>query len=320
MSCRIFIENPPPFRQAQRGAQRELVDVPISEGLTTAQCYLTAGLGISGLHHSDLDRYEARRLRGDGLADRHDSFEYAHALSSGPGAPGALLIPHRVTIYRHPEEQAAEFRRLADAGIRDFVLVGRPYSVPPAGVAYRSTVEEGLAYLRNHLPELRLRLGVIGIHTRPQETDRIIRKFESAGGTLRVMGQFLDEVDPLLRFMGQLAHAFKMKGLDLGALEWNVGLAIFALKNRAFYARLLRKECLACENRFAALGSMEERIAASIEKNVEFAQRAKEHGARHGMDVGFSIQPLIERGPNGAVHPAVYGAIELARRLRQAIA
>jgi hypothetical protein len=53
--------------------------------------------------------------------------------------------------------------------------------------------------------------------------------------------------------------------------------------------------------------------------NVEFAQRTKEHGVRHGLDIGFSIQPVIERRPNGTVHPAVHGAIELARRLHHAI-
>jgi hypothetical protein len=320
MSCRIFIENPPPFRQAPRGPQESLVDVAIGEGLATARCYLAAGLAIAGLHHSDLDRYEARRLRGDGLPDRHDSFEYVHTLSDGLDAAGALLIPHRVTIYKRPEEQAAEFRRLAEAGITNVVLVGRPYSAPPAGVVYRSTVEEGLAYFKDRVPDLRLNLGVIGIHTRVGETDRIVGKFEAAGRRLRVMGQFLDDIQPFIRFMDQLTRAFEKRGLDLGALQWNVGLAIFALKNSVFYARLLRKAQLACDDRFAALRSMEERIAACVDMNVEFAQRAKAHGARRGMDIGFSIQPLIERGPSGAIHPAVYGAIELTRRLQRALA
>lgn len=319
MSCRIFIENPPPFRQAPRGPQESLVDVPITEGLAPARCYFAAGLAIAGLHHSDLDRYEARRLRGEGLPDRHDSFEYVHMLNSSLDAPGALLIPHRVTIYKRPDAQAAEFRRLAEAGIRSVVLVGRPYSTPPAGVVYRSTVEEGLAYLKEHMPELRLNLGVIGIHTRVGEVERIVRKFEAAGRRLRVMGQFLDDIAPLIRFMDQLTQAFETEGLDLGALQWNVGLAILALKNRAFYARLLRQAQLACEDRFADLRSMEERIAGSVDMNVEFAQQAKAHGARRGMDIGFSIQPLIERGPDGTIHPAVYGAVELARRLQRAL-
>src|SRR5712692_10368825 len=96
-------------------------------------------------------------------------------------------------------------------------------------------------------------------------------------------------------------------------------LAIFALTSRAFYAKLLRKETLACEARFADLRSMDERIAASVDMNVEFAQRAREHGVRRGIDIGFSVQPLIERGPGGTIHPAVYGAIELAGRLGRAI-
>ncbi len=64
---------------------------------------------------------------------------------------------------------------------------------------------------------------------------------------------------------------------------------------------------------------MDERIAASVDMNVEFAQRAREHGVRRGIDIGFSVQPLIERGPGGTIHPAVYGAIELAGRLGRAI-
>src|SRR5260370_33593575 len=114
--------------------------------------------------------------------------------------------------------------------------------------------------------------------------------------------------------MDQLAQEFETNGLDLGRLEWNVGLAIFALTSRAFYAKLLRKETLACEARFADLRSMDERIATSVDMNVEFAQRAREHGVRRGSDIGFSVQPLIERGPGRAVHPAVHAAVELARR------
>jgi hypothetical protein len=320
MSCRIFIENPPPFRQAPRGPQESLVDVPMAEGVVTARRYLAAGLTVAGLHHSDLDCYEARRLRGDSLPDRYDSFEYVHALNKALDAAGTLLIPHRVTIYKRPEEQVGEFRRLAEAGIRNVVLVGRPYSAPPAGVVYRSTVEEGLAYLKAHVPELRSTLGVIGIHTRVGETDRIVGKFEAAGRRLRVMGQFLDDVEPFIRFMDLLAHAFETRHLDLDALQWNVGLAVFALKSRAFYAQLLRKAQLACEDRFVGLHSMEDRLAASIDMNLEFAQRAKEHGARCGVDIGFSIQPLIERGSSGMIHPAVYGAIELTRRLQRVFA
>ncbi len=248
------------------------------------------------------------------------SFEYVQTLNNGLDAPGPLLIPHRVTIYKRPEEQAAEFRRLAEAAIRNVVLVGRPYSTPPAGIVYRSTVEQGLSYLKDHLPDLRLNLGVIGIHTRVGETDRIAGKFEAAGRRLQVMGQFVDDIEPFIRFMDQLTHTFETRGLDLGALQWNVGLAIFALGNRVFYARLLRKAQLACEDRFAGQRSMEDRLAVSVDMNVEFAQRAREHGTRRGLDIGFSIQPLIERRPDGMIHPAVDTAIELARRLRRTLA
>jgi hypothetical protein len=320
LSFRIFIENPPPFKQAPRGPQGSLVNVPIAEGLATARRYLAAGLPLAGLHHSDLDRYEARRLRGDCLPDRYDSFEYVRTLNDGLDVSRPPLIPHRVVIYKRPEEQAAEFRGLAEVGIRSVVLVGRPYSVAPTGVVYRSTVEQVLSYLRDHVPDLSLNLGVIGIHTRVGEIDRIVRKFEAAGGRLQVMGQFLDDVERFIRFMDDLTHAFEARGLDLGTLKWNVGLAIFALGNRAFYAQLLRADQLACENRFAGLHSMEDRIAASIDMNIEFAGRAREHCARRGFDVGFSIQPLIERRPDGTVHPAVDAAIELARRLRRTLA
>jgi hypothetical protein len=317
MACRVFIENPSPFKQMPRGDG--LADVPITEGLTTVGGYLSVGLSIAGLHHSDLDRFEAREIRGEGRPDRHDSFDYALTLKDQLGGFRGLLIPHRVTVYQTPSDQEPGFRRLARAGIKDVVLVGRPFSVPPAGAVYRSTIEEGLAYLRAREPSLGLNLGAIGIHSRLGEADRIARKFEAAGGRLRVMGQFLDDVEAMIAFMDQLARAFETRHLDLGRLEWNVGLAIFALEKRAFYAKLLRKEALACEARFASLGSTDERIASSVDMNVEFAQRAKEHGVRRGMDIGFSIQPVIERRPNGTVHPAVHGAIELARRLHHAI-
>ena len=319
MVCRVFIENPSPFKQAPRGDGTAPADVRIAEGLVTVRCYRSAGLPIAGLHHSDLDRFEARQIRGEAPPDRHDSFEYALMLKDHLGDYRGLLIPHRVTIYQTPPDQQPLFSRLAQVGIKNVVLVGRPFSLPPAGTVYQSTVEEGLAYLRNQNPTLGLNLGAIGIHSRLGEADRIVRKFEAAGGRLRVMGQFLDDVSAMTSFMDQLAQEFETKGLDLGRLEWNVGLAIFALTSRAFYAKLLRKETLACEARFADLRSMDERIAASVDMNVEFAQRAREHGVRRGIDIGFSVQPLIERGPGGTIHPAVYGAIELAGRLGRAI-
>jgi len=320
MVCRIFIENPPPFKQAPRGEGGALVDVEIFEGVATARLYLAAGLSLAGLHHSDLDRYEARRIRGEGLPDRHDSLDYVRTIVDHLGGFGGIFVPHRVTVYQPPKDHEAGFRRLAQFGVRNVVLVGRPYSVPPPGVAYRSSVEETLAYLTNHASDLGLNLGVIGIHTRAGEVERIVGKFAAAGGRLRVMGQFLDEVKSLTLFIDQLTRAFEQRRLDLGAVEWNVGLAMFFLKNRAFYAKLLRRAELACEGRFVGLNSIEERITTSIDMDVEFAQQAREHGLRRGLDIGFSIQPLIERGPTGAIHPAVYGAIELARRLQHVLA
>ena len=49
--------------------------------------------------------------------------------------------------------------------------------------------------------------------------------------------------------------------------------------------------------------------------NLEFAARVWGKGPKNGLDMGFSIQPLIERSPDGAVHPAVSGALELAKEL-----
>ena len=132
---------------------------------------------------------------------------------------------------------------------------------------------------------------------------------------MRVMGQFLDDAKPMTAFLDGLAQAFETRNLGLDGLEWNVGLAIFALKDRTFYAKLLRKNSLACEDRFCGLRSVEERIEESVRMNLEFAAQVWEKGQEIGLDMGFSIQPLIERSPDGAVHPAVSGALELAKEL-----
>jgi hypothetical protein len=42
--------------------------------------------------------------------------------------------------------------------------------------------------------------------------------------------------------------------------------------------------------------------------NLEFAERVRKKGAHVGLAIGFSIQPLIERRPDGSLHPAIYGA------------
>src|SRR5260221_3767256 len=215
---RFSSETPPPLKEARRGEGAAPADVRIAEGLVTVRCYRSAGLPIAGLHHSDLDRFEARRIRGEAPADRHDSFEYALMLKDHLGDYRGLLIPHRVTIYQTPSDQQALFTRLAQSGIKNVVLVGRPFSLPPARTGYRSTVEEGLAYLRNQNPTLGLNLGAIGIHSRLGEADRIVRKFEAAGGRLRVMGQFLDDGNAMTAFMDKLAQEIETKDLDFGRL------------------------------------------------------------------------------------------------------
>lgn len=320
MSCRIFIENPPPFKRAPRGPDRALVAVPIAEGVETARFYLESGLHIAGFHHSDLDLYEVKERGGKVPPERYDTFDYVRLVKRELGGFGGLLIPHRIVVYETPENQEDQFRRLAACGIRDVVLVGMPFPVAPAGAVYRSTVEAMLAYLTERMAELELNLGVIGIPTREGEPERIAAKYQAAGGRLRVMGQFLDEADSMVAFIDDLARAFDRRGLDLGGLEWNVGLAIFALKDRAFYAKLLRKDGLACQPRFHGLQTMDERIAECVRMNLEFAERVKAAGDGIGLDVGFSIQPLIERSPNGAIHPAVQGAAELAKQLERRFA
>ncbi len=290
-----------------------MVDVPIEEGIETARMYLDLGLRVVNFHHSDLDPYEAKQRAGTTPPGRYDSFAYVERLKDTLGGFGGLLAPHRVVVYQTLEQQENAFRQLAEAGISNVVLVGKPYTTPPEGTVYRCTVEDMLAHLRNRMPGFHL--GVIGIHSRRQEPERIARKFESAGRRLRVMGQFLDDVKPMTVFLDDLARAFATRKLGFDGLEWNVGLAILALKDRTFYAKLLRKDGLACEDRFSGLRSVEERIEESVRMNLEFAARVREKGQEIGLDIGFSIQPLIERSPDGAVHPGVSGALELAKEL-----
>ena len=317
MACRIFIENPPPFKQAPRGEGRALVDVPIQEGLEAARHYLDLRVPAAGLHHSDLDRYEVKRRGGITPSERHDSFHYVHVLKRNLDSAFGLLVPHRVVVYETPEAQEPGFRRLVGAGITSVVLVGKPYNVPPEGSFYRTTVEDMLTYLTVRVPALATNLGVIGIHVRQGEPERIANKFEAAGGELRVMGQFMDDADAMIAFMDRLAQEFERRTLELGGVEWNVGLAIFSLKKEAFYATLLRQDSLACEDRFQGLESVEARVDESVKMNLEFAERVREKGEQVGLDIGFSIQPLIERRPDGSLHPAIYGAAELAKALER---
>ena len=133
MACRIFIENPPPFKQAPRGEGRALAAVPIEEGVETARHYLDLPVRLAGLHHSDLDRYEVKRRGGITPAERYDSFDYAHVLKRNLHSFFGLLVPHRVVVYETPEAQEPGFRWLVEAGITSVVLVGKPYNVPPEG-------------------------------------------------------------------------------------------------------------------------------------------------------------------------------------------
>lgn len=321
VSVRLYIENPPPFRQSRRrpGAESEpqVVDGSMSEGEHVIRHYLAQGLRPTGFHHSDLDPFESSGIRGAATADRFDTFEYARFLKRRLGDEfGGALVPHHIGVYVPAVDQVAEVEALGRDGVRHVVVVGRPYSNPPGNTPYRATVEEVLEQLAASGPSHGCELGAIGIHVRPDEPERIVRKFVAAGGRrLQLMGQFLDEAESLVEFLERLAVTFESRGLDLDGLEYNVGLAIFGLKSRRFYAQLLRKEALACERRFADLRTRAQRLDESVEMNLEFADRAVESGRRHGINIGFSIQPLIERLPTGRIHPAVDAAAQLAKRL-----
>ncbi len=315
MDSRIYIENPPPFRHGVSGERSRTA--PIEDGVEIAREYLKAGVPLSGFHHSDLDPYEAKR-RGSAInrdITRYDTFKYAALVHRQLDHMRIITVPHRIVVYQMPEEQESSFRKLATSGIRNVVLVGKPYSKHPDGVEYRTSVEEMLGHLSCLKPELDLHLGVIGIHSRKGEAERIANKFEAAGGRLRVFGQFVDDAEAMACLLEQLALEFESRGLDLHRLEWNIGLAMFALKNRKFYAQLLRKDELACERRFTGLDSMNRRLAVSNEMNLEFAERIADCARRLGIQVGFSIQPIIERFRSGDVHPSVHAAVRLAKAI-----
>lgn len=321
MSVRLFVENAPPFKQVQRRphkhAKAEPVEGTMAEGEKTVRHYLAAGLRPSGFHHSDLDPYESSELRGKVPEDRFDTFEYARFLKDRLGNEfRGALVPHRIGVYSPPEDQVADVNALSRHGVKDVVVVGKPHRTAPANATYKASVEDVLEQLAASRPSHGCELGAIGIHLRPDEPERIARKFEAAGGRrLRVMGQFLDEADSLIEFLGRLADTFEARGLDLNGLEYNVGLAIFGLKSRRFYARLLRRDVLACESRFANLRMQQQRLDESVRMNLEFAQRALETSRRYGINVGFSVQPIIEHLPSGRIHPAVDAAVQLAKRL-----
>lgn len=321
MGVRLLIENPPPFKQVRRRlhkhAEAQLVEGSMSEGENAVRHYLAAGLRPTGFHHSDLDPYESSEIRGKVPHERFDTFEYARYLRNrlGDEFRGAL-IPHRIGVYAPASDHVADVETLSRHSIKDVVVVGTPHRIAPANTAYKATAEAVLEQLAASRWSHGCELGAIGIHLRPDEPARIARKFEAAGGRrLQLMGQFLDEADSFVEFLGRLAGTFESRGLDLSGLKYNVGLAMFGLKNRRFYARLIRKETLACEPRFADLRTQRQRLDESVRMNLEFADRAMEAGRLRGVDIGFSIQPLIEHLPSGRIHPAVDAAVQLARQL-----
>lgn len=317
---RIFIENPPPFKKVQRRINSDeprIIEGRMQEGLEAIRFYLESDLQLEGFHHSDIDPYESRILRGNVPVQRFNTFEYASFVKQNLANFKGLLIPHHIGVYQRPEEQAPAFAGLAGNGIYDVVIVGSPRHDPAPGATYHASVSELLGYLSTRHSEFGFMLGAIGIHLRPEEPEIIARKFQAAGGRLRLMGQFLDESRKVVEFLDRLAHTFEAKDLNLKGLEYNAGLAIFGLKNRQFYARLLRKESLECESRFAGLQNQQQRLQESVQMNIEFAEHIQEAGRRRGVDIGFSIQPLIERSADGSLHPAVGAAAELAKKLQQ---
>lgn len=322
MTVRLYIENAPPFRRVRRRrhrhAEAQLVEGSMSEGENTVRHYLAAGLRPTGFHHSDLDPFESSEIRGDAAAERFETFEYARFLKErlGDEFRGAL-VPHRIGVYSSAADQVVDVEALCRSGVKNVVVVGKPHRTAPANATYKASVEEVLEQLAASRPSHGCELGAIGIHLRSDEPERLARKFEAAGGRrLLVMGQFLDEADSFVEFLGRLAQTFESRGLDLSGLEYNVGLAIFGLKSRRFNARLLRKRALACEPRFANLRTQEKRLDESVRMNLEFAERVLEAARRHGVNVGFSVQPLIEHSPSGRIHPAADAAVQLAKRLQ----
>ena len=314
MSCNLWIENPPPFRQALRGEGDTLAFISMEEGEEIIKLFADPNLDISGFHHADLDRfeYEGKALHKEIPLQRHDTFDYAAHLRKRFNGECNDLAPHRVVVYQSPEEQHDDFKKLWDSGIRRVVLVGKPFSKAPSGTQYRTTVEKVLEYL-SFTSEFDFHLGVIGIHSRKGEVKRITKKFIAAGKKLFVMGQFLDDLQPMLTFMDELSMSFEKKNLDLNALQWNVGLSIFGLKSREFHAKLLRKNQLACEELFSNLESTDCRVSQSIAMNMEFVEQLNKRAKELGFNIGYSIQPVIERYANGSIHPSTYGAVKLAR-------
>ena len=320
MSCNLWIENPPPLKQALRGDGTTLASVPMQEGEEIIRLFTESNLDITGFHHADLDHFEysGKALHREIPLERHDTFEYATYLKSRLNGLGDQLTPHRVVVYQTPKQQHDAFNKLWKEGVRRVVLVGKPFKSAPSGAQYRSCVEDVLEYLASSR-DFDFDLGVIGIHTRDGEANRITDKFIAAGKKLFVMGQFLDAAEPMLNFMDELARVFDKEKLDLNALQWNIGLAIFGLKTRNFHAKLLRKKQLECEKQFCDLHSTEGRITQSLVMNLEFVEQITRRAKEIGLNVGYSIQPIIERYADGKIHPSTYGAITLARYISSSL-
>lgn len=314
MSCNLWIENPPPFKQALHGDDNILKAVPMDEGEDIIKLFLEANIDIAGFHHADLDEFEygGKALQKKVPLLRHDTFEYAYHIKKRFNEQCNDVAPHRVVVYQSAEEQHNEFKWLWDNGVERVVLVGKPFGKAPKGTQYRTSVENVLRYLSTN-SEFDFSLGVIGIHTREGEVDRIREKFICAGNKLYVMGQFLDDLQPMLIFMDELADTFEKYHLDLEDLQWNVGLSMFGLKSRDFHAKLLRKKQLACEKLFVNLKTSDCRISQSIAMNMDFVDQLNKRAKEIGFNIGYSIQPVIERYANGHIHPSTLGAVKLAR-------
>ena len=321
MSCNLWIENPPPLKQALHGDGTTLKTVPMQAGEDIVKLFLQANFNIEGFHHADIDQfeYDGEALQKKIPLSRHDSFKYANYIKKRFAEQCSVVAPHRVVVYQSAKDQYDEFKWLWDHGIKRVILVGKPHANPPSGIEYCTSVEKVLKYLSLN-KEFDFSLGVIGIHTRKNEANRISQKFIAAGNKLFVMGQFLDDLQPMLTFMDELAATFEKKHLDLEKLQWNVGLSMFGLETRDFHAKLLRKKQLACEKLFRNLKTSDCRISQSIAMNMGFVEELNKRAKEIGLNIGYSIQPVIERYANGHIHPSTLGAVKLARYVSSTLA
>jgi hypothetical protein len=157
---RIFIENPPPFKQVPREEGRARVAVPIEKGVETAEHYLDLPVRLAGLHHSDLDRYEVMRRGGITPSERYDSFDYLHVLKQNLHGFPVSSCPIAWWPMRHPRPRSP-----ASAGL------WRPGS--PASCWWAGDGAEGANVLESGAPsweEQRASCGLVkgvGSYSRP---------------------------------------------------------------------------------------------------------------------------------------------------------